>query len=140
MHIKNNGIGESNVLQNQFTAYLQLALLRTRQKYSRKKQMSELFEIQTDFSEQQVVEIIAPEALDDLIEGLPIYEKIENQQLRDLLQKAKERDRLILFRKILEEQTFMEIAEELSIPSKTVSTIYYRLLSKLRKEMSKDEL
>lgn len=70
---------------------------------------------------------------------LPLLEQLENRELRRALVQLKDQDFLILTRKVLDERSFQEIADETGVGYKTVTSIYYRLLQKLRKELGGEE-
>lgn len=134
---KNNGKGKSNVLQNQFTAYLQTALFRERCHYLKKKRETMQNEEPTDFSDQ--IDLPIHEDTEKLLAGFPVIERLENPKLLKALKQTKEQELKILIGRILDDQTFNEISQQLGIPYKTVTTIYYRLLARLRKELNDNE-
>ena len=132
MREHNNGTGESNDLQNQFTAYLLTAVRRKKVQYFRSKaRQYKLYEISLELQEQYETDPEEP----DMTAGLPLLEQIENIQLRRSLEKAKERELYIFLAKALEGRSFTEIAAELGIGYNTAASIYYRMINRLIKEL-----
>ena len=131
MQYRNDGIGESNILQNQFTAYLTSALRRAKLQFLRLKEKQKQYEISSELQEY----LSEFQSNPDMLVSLPLLEQIENDILQQALQKLKERDRYILFAKIFDERTFEELSSELGIGYKGITAIYYRMLAKIRKEL-----
>ena len=131
MNRRNDGIGESNILQNRFTAYFVKALRHRKIQYLRawekQRQTEHALEI-TDYAPDFA---ISP----DILDGLPVLDQIENECLRRSLGHLKERERHILFSKALGNNTFVEISEELGIDYQAVTTTYYRTIKKARKNL-----
>lgn len=127
----NDGIGESNVLQNQFTAYLVTAVHRKRIQYLRLKHQRLINEIPLDIQEDR--REFQSEA--DMLSQLSFWEQLDSNELRQALERLKERDFQILTMKVLDERSFQEISEETGIGYKTIASIYYRLIQKLRDEL-----
>ena len=127
----NDGKGEYNVLQNQFTAYLVKAVRNKKLGYlqSRSKQMQ--FELSIE------IENLAQEAYveHDITLDLPILEQIENAKFRQALNRQKENDLYIFFGKVLEDRSFIELSTELGMSYKAVTMRYYRMLSKIKSEL-----
>lgn len=59
----------------------------------------------------------------------------ENEGLEQALQKLSERDRYVLFAKVVAGHSFDELAAELGIGYKGVAAVYYRAIRKLKKEL-----
>ena len=131
----NDGIGESNVLQNQFTAYLVTAIGRKKHRYQRnkmKRQYSELsLELQENLPEFQ--------CNPDMLDAFPLMARLDNTRLQQALQRQKERDLYIFFAKILGERSFVEIAADLGLDYKAVTAAYYRMINRLKKELRGDD-
>ncbi len=128
---KNNGTGEENILQNQFTAYLLTAVKRRKASYIKARISQQQFEVHLDlydFDTKGGMEI-------DLGAALPLLDQIENQQLLQALLQAKDRERQILFARVLNERSFTELSKELGISYKAASNSYYRLLERIRQLM-----
>ena len=120
MFTKNNGSDEHDILQNQFTAFLTVAVsnaridyLRARIRRLQRELVTEEYEIL--FSEDH-----------DYIEALS-----ENDALRYAMQEIKDKERYVVLSRILDEKGFDEIADELGMGYKGVAAIYYRAIRKL---------
>jgi RNA polymerase sigma factor (sigma-70 family) len=128
---RNDGINESNILQNQFTAYLITAIRRKKIQYIRlKKQMR-----QNEISLETQENFISLSNESDMVHNLPLLEQLENVNLQQFLKKAKKRDLYIFLAKALEGRSFVEIAAELRIEYNTVASVYYRMIDRLKKEL-----
>ena len=121
MFTKNNGSDEHDILQNQFTAFLTVAVsnaridyLRVRIRRLQRELVTEEYEIL--FSEDH-----------DYIEALS-----ENDALRYAMQEIKDKERYVVLSRILDEKGFDEIADELGMGYKGVAAIYYRAIRKLK--------
>lgn len=127
----NDGIGESNILQNQFTAYLVTAAHRKNVQYlhakSRRLEKEILLDIEENHTKFQVEQ--------DMMPHLPLMDQLESEKLRQALKGLKEREIHILTMKVMNERSFQEIADETGLGYKTISSIYYRLIQKLRAEL-----
>lgn len=121
MFTKNNSSDEQDILQNQFTAFLTVAVsnaridyLRARIKRLQRELVTEEYEIL--FSEDH-----------DYIEALS-----ENDALRYAMQEIKEKERYVVLSRILDEKGFDEIADDLGMGYKGAAAIYYRAIRKLK--------
>ena len=66
-----------------------------------------------------------------------MQDEIEDVRLSDVLNKLKERDRSIVFRRAVFAEPFIKIAADMGLKYVTVKAIYRRALEKIRKEMLK---
>ena len=130
----NNGIDESSILQNQFTAYLGTAIRRRKIQYMRSKTRLHYYEI-----------LLEPQEYDrgyavetDMTAGLPVIEQLENTGLQQALAKLNRRDLYILFAKTLEDRSLAEIAAELGLGYNTVTAAYYRMIRRIKNELGGD--
>lgn len=128
---QNNGTDESNILQNQFTAYLATSLHRKKIQYLQARYRQLNNEIPLDLQENRKEYQSTP----DMTAQLPIMNQLESQELWQALKHLKRRDLKILTMKILEDRSFKEISNETGISYKTVASIYYRLIQKLYDEL-----
>lgn len=128
---KNDGAGEENILQNQFTAYLLTAIKRRELSYIKEYYERQKFELYGELYEFNAKESNET----DLDADLPLMDQIENPLLLQALLQAKERDRYILLARILDERSFIELAEQLGVSYKVASNSYYRLLERIRRIM-----
>jgi RNA polymerase sigma factor (sigma-70 family) len=130
----NDGISESNILQNQFTAYLGTAIRRRKTQYLRNKARLHYYE--TSLELQDYDKDIATSA--DMMAGLPMIEQIENIRLQQALARTKQRDLYILLSKALEDRSLAEIAAELGLNYNTVAASYYRTLQRIKDGLGGD--
>ena len=128
MFTKNNGSDEHDMLQNQFTAFLTVAVsnaridyLRARIRRLQRELVTEEYEIL--FSEDH-----------DYIEGIS-----ENETLHQAMQTIKEKERYVVLARILDEKGFDEIADELGMGYKGAAALYYRAIRKLRDILGGEE-
>ena len=135
MREHNNGISEDDILHNRFTAYLITALRNRKTQYLRQKYKLQILELSLDTPE------LLSELLSDgeLLTGLPVIDILENCTLQKALSQTKERELHILFARVLYGQPFADIADELGLKVKTVTSIYYRLIERLRTELRGDK-
>lgn len=126
MNRRNEGIAESDILQNQFTAYVQTALQHCKSQYLAKQSTIASHEVSSmddgEASEDDFVLVIA-----------------ENDALRVALGYINERERLVVTLRAVEEKSFQEIAVTLGMKYSSVTMIYYRALDKLRIILREDE-
>ena len=128
---KNNGQNEADKLQNQFTAYLSMAIERRRKRYilqtMKQQQMESLTDTPTVSTEYDMVQ--------DILEELPLLMRLENDTLMHALRELNERERYIFLARVLDEKSFEELADGLQLGYKGVAAVYYRALRKIRKRM-----
>lgn len=131
MRYRNNGQGEDNILQNQFTSYLVTAIRWRKSTYQKKRIKLGLHEFSTDFDSAFIQGTKSPGDQNVSLEQ-PVLEHI---LLTQALSQISARERYILFSRILENRSFVELASELGMSYKGVAAVYYRALQKLKKEM-----
>ena len=131
MKIHNDGMGESNILQNQFTAYLVTAVRRQKIQFLQNRSRNLRCEISLDMQKERK----EFQFEQDLMPHMSLFDQLENNDLKRALAQLKNQELLVLTRKVLDERSFQEIADETGVGYKTVTSIYYRLLQKLRKEL-----
>ena len=124
---KNNGQGENNALQNQFTAYLQTALRRRKRDYMDKLLRVNKREIPVDFQ--------AAQFSDDSVETAGDDSSVEYGALMQALSRLTARERYILFERILNERSYEDLAAPLGLRYSGVSAAYRRIIQKLRQEL-----
>lgn len=132
---RNDGKSESNILQNQFTAYLLTAVRRCRIQYLRAKARQYQYELSLELDDYRMQMRTEP----DLLERLPVIAQLEDHRLQSTLEQVKECDLYILFARALEGRSFVELSEELGIGYKAVAAIYYRMVAKIKKELGGEE-
>lgn len=121
MFKKNNGSNEHDILQNQFTSYLSLAISNAR----------------IDFIRAKIARLKREQATDqyELLFTQEIFEIelfLENEALSQAIKDIREKERYVFLARVLEDKKFKEIAKELGMGEKGVAAIYYRTVKKLR--------
>lgn len=128
---KNDGQGENNTLQNQFTAYLQTALRRKKRDYMDKQLRVSSREVPVDFQ--------ATQFSDDSVKIAGRAPTAEGDALMQALSRLTTRERYILFERILNERSYEDLATPLGLRCSGVSAAYRRIILKLRKELGSGE-
>ncbi len=121
MFNKNNGINQDEILQNQFTAYLKKAVHNRRLRYLSKKNRRE----ENEISQYDLEAYIADNT--DFMQELADYEAIQ-QALRSI----KEKERRLVIARIVENKSFHEIASELDMSYKATTSLYYRVMKRMK--------
>ena len=126
MRYKNNGQGEDNILQNQFTTYLVTAIRWQKIAYLKKRTKLGTHELPTDFDSAfaQMLETQGTSAA-----------SVEQPVLAQALGQISDWERYIFFARALEKRSFDDLAAELGMGYKGVAAAYYRAVQKLKKEM-----
>ena len=75
------------------------------------------------------------QAIQDKLTEMPTLTQIENIRLHHTLRLLKERELYILFAKVIDDRSFEELANELGIGYKAVTSIYYRMMEKIKKAL-----
>ena len=127
----NEGIEQSDILQNKFTAYLVIVIRGRKINYIKAKKRIQKYEQSLEIPSNDENLLIKP----DMLISLPVMEQIENEKLHTALKQAKAKDRYIFFEKVLENRSFSEIAAELGLKLNTVTSIYYRFIKNLKNEL-----
>lgn len=128
---KNNGKSETEILQNQFTAYLATAVQRRRNDYlqqmDRRQQIESLTE---DF-------MFMPECSieQDMLLGLPVLMQLEDSALLHALRELSERERYIFLARAVDGKSFEVLAEETGMGYKGVASVYYRTVQKIKRKI-----
>ena len=126
MYRRNDGSGNTNVLQNQFTAYLTKAIRNVRNRYIRSR--ARQHERECSMEDKPYSLLIVSESA-----KTPAME--ETEELLAALKSIKDREQYVFLTRVLDEKGFGEIAGELGISYKGVASIYYRTVEKLRKRL-----
>lgn len=130
MLFRNDGKGESNAVQNRFTAYVVLAVQRKKSAVLRHRREIAEFEFSVDFDDDLVW---MKEQEDSGFTELMM--RFEIAAFEQALNRLSERDRYILVARLLHMRDFSELAQELGISYKGVTAVYYRAIQKIRKEL-----
>ena len=117
MRRRNNGTGEINTLQNEFTAYLLVAL-------RRQKKADDEF---------------ADERSHDGVTAGASMRCMENDDLLQALERLTARERYILFQRVLEGRSYEELSGPLGLRYSGTAAAYRRIIQKLRKELRGDK-
>lgn len=130
MQYRNDGSREEYQIQNQFTAYLQVALRRRKCAYlserRRKQQHEQPMEPDRQFFSANAWE-------DEYLRKMEL--RMEYRAILQAVDQLQERERYVLLARILEERSFMELAQELQIGYKGAAAIYYRALRRIREKL-----
>lgn len=136
MRFWNDGKGEANMVQNQFTKYLVISVQRKKSavlQSRRKIRDSETFTDDWDALPGIAVE-------EDYAQQVSSPLDFENAALGRALTQLKERDRYIFFARVLDERSFDDLAMELGMGYKGVAAAYYRAIEKIKREMGREKL
>jgi len=134
MLFRNDGKGESNTVQNRFTAYAVLAVQRKKSAVLRHRREIAEFELSVNFDSDLVW--MQNQQNSGFSELMMQFEIAAFEQALDRLS---ERDRYILIARLLHKRAFSELAQELGLGYKGVTAVYYRAIQRIRKELRGDE-
>lgn len=125
---RNDGISKDDICQNQFTAYVVLAVKRKRQSYIKKKQRDNEKENRTKKEAEQSEFRTA---------GYDMWSRMEpqNENLIVAMQQLSFKERFVVTEYVLKGKPFKEIAQETGLKEKGVASAYYRSIKKLRAKM-----
>ena len=130
---RNNGQAREE-LQIRFTGYLIQAVRRTQRdylralcKYGENEILTEVFCAVSQTLEQEVME------------RLPLWEKIESSALLYALKQLDERERYVFLARVLDKRPFDVIGVQLGLSYKGAAAVYYRAIRKLKKSIEGGE-
>lgn len=125
---------QSNDEQNQFTAYLVIAVRNYRSSYLKRvtKIRNQELPSGTELPQVGPMEFGSKELADPM-------QQIGDSRLWNALHQMKSRERYILFSRVLGEKAFGEIAAELNLPYGTVVMSYHRTIKRLRCAMGVED-
>lgn len=129
MDYRNDGISESNILQNEFTSYLMICLQGRKRRYYKQKQKYAC-ELPLNGYEEK----LSIDSIENSMGHMPVLQQIEDEGLFQLLLHSTEKELKVLLMRILDERTFVDIAQELNLNQNTAKTIYSRLMKKIKNE------
>ena len=121
----------SDILRYQFTAFLDVALRRRRRDYI----VSHQIRLEKEAAAVQGEPVSSVQNGDDLLEKLPIMETLESTALTDALADLKERERLILLERAVNETSFEALAAKTGLTYQGVAAVYHRAIKKVKKIM-----
>lgn len=133
MLFRNDGKGESNVVQNRFTAYVVRAVQRRKAAVLDHRNEISQFEFSADL-QNDLAWMQAPQSAFTELDM-----QFEIAAFERALSKLGKRDRYIIVSRLLQDRDFDELAEELGLGYKGVTAVYYRAIQKIRKELRGDE-
>ena len=131
---KNEGHTEADILQNQFTAYISVAIQRRRTVYILQVIHKQEAEVLID----DPVSGSSYDIFEDIISELPLLMQFENDRLIYALKKLNEKERHIFLARVLDEKSFEELANVYGLGYQGVAAVYYRAIRKIRKWMKED--
>lgn len=131
MMYQNDGTGESNILQNQFTAYLKKAIHHSKIQYLSKISLQKQYETSFEIQDNKTVFQSEFEYA-----SWPIIDQLDNDTFRQILEHQKKDDLYIFFAKVLENKSFVKIASELELSYRVVTMRYYRMIEKIKNELT----
>lgn len=131
MRYRNNGQGEDNILQNQFTTYLMTAIRWQKIAYLKRCTRLGTHELPTDFDSAfaQMIEVQGKSTVS--VE----QSVLDSLMLVQALGQISGRERHIFFARALEKRSFDDLASELGMGYKGVAAAYYRTIQKLKKNL-----
>lgn len=118
---RNNGSNEHDILHNQFTSYLSLAVSNARIDFIRAK----IARLKREQTTEQYELLFTQEVFE-----VELF--MESEALSQAMKEIREKERYVFLARVLEEKKFKEIAGELGMGEKGVAAIYYRTIKKLR--------
>lgn len=128
---RNNGQTEEEKLQNRFTSYLLTAVRRRQKDYITIKNQQAKFE--TPAEKDSVWFEYREET--DMLKELPLLMQLESNALTYALNHISEREKYVFLARVLYDISFEELGAELGLGYKGVAAVYYRVISKIKKEM-----
>lgn len=129
MYTKNNGSGESNVIQNRFTAYLLTAIHRKKAAYLGNCGKRREMELPTD--PDDIVSFL--DTMASSVGNAPLpFPILENDALEEALQTLSPRDRYIFLARALYQRDFGDLASELGLTYQGAATAYHRARKKIK--------
>ena len=127
MYKKNEGISENDKLQNRFSSYVSTSIHRERILYIKRKVRRLEFEVVLD---EIHLNIADSTSFSDTF--------CESDSLTYALQKLSAKERHIFLTHVLDEKSFVQIADEMGMKWKSVATVYYRTVTKLKEFLKGD--
>lgn len=137
VHKKKNN-GENSYLQNMFTAYVAKAVRNRRRDILRARMKRQENEMYVDVQEffrvyEDKLGVSGKRSEKEAVS----FEEIDfqNEALERAIWNLSDRDRYVLFARIIEERSYEELSKELGIAYKGVAAAYIRAIKKIRKEI-----
>ena len=121
MYKRNSGLEDREILQNQFTAYVKRAVHNRRIRFQQDESRNSKAEISL-----MAIEMYSCDSHDGIASFL------ERESLRQALVEIQDRERYIILARVLDGKSVEEIATELGLSYRAVTSILYRCKQKLR--------
>lgn len=128
---RSNDPNEVFALQNRFTAYLLIAVKRKKRDYIRKQTQLDDHELLTDFQNEEYIN----DSVQTLKGADQFSYRIEYDTLMQALSQLTDKERYILFERILNDCGYEELAHRLNLNYRSVATAYHRIIKKLKKAL-----
>lgn len=125
---RNSGIEKEDILRNQFTGYVKRAVHNRRIRYL--MQLSKRQQKEIDLTEAEMF-------LYDISDKVEC--SIEYIVLRQSLDSLKKKEYEIVLQRIVGERNFSEIAKDMGMTYKAVTSLYYRSIKKLQEVVKGDD-
>ena len=132
MKRQNDGKGEINALQNQFTAYLLVAVRHQKYAYFNRQSRLKSQEISVDY---QSVQFTDGNTESSHWEDFPSMWQMEDTPMTRALEHLTERERYILLWRVLGSRSYKELSGSLGLRYNGTAAAYRRVIQKLRKEL-----
>ena len=130
----NDGVEESNIVQNRFTAYLKVSLEHNTARYEAKLLQKSLVEMAYSEDEDEFGEYYRPDPFEQIT-----ADEFGDARLRQGLSSLRDVERAVLISHVLQDKPLKKIAVEMEVPYPTVKSHYRRAIEKLRKELNENE-
>lgn len=130
MLFRNDGRSKDHILQNQFTAYLTIAIARRKSILLAERIKLRGNELPMEFNGYYA----APDPQPETVEQMDFKSELLEQALWSL----NERDRYIVFSHAITGRDFKELAKELGLSYKGTAAAYYRAMKTIKHTMGDD--
>ena len=118
---RNSGADKCDVIHNQFTAYVKRAVQNKRLRYIMAQ--CSYAQMMIDFTNNEICQF-DPAA--------DFQEILEVEAMQQALRSIKDKERQIVLARVVDEKSFGRIAEEMGMSYKAVTSLFYRVMKKLR--------
>lgn len=120
-----------DILRNCFTGYLASAVQHRRADYFAEDERYQTINVHMEKNDYAESFNLEAEALKDL----PIEMKMENETLLMAFLSLDERERYVLLKRIVDEVSIEDLAEDLGLGYKGAAAVYYRAVKKIKRRM-----
>lgn len=126
---------KSRAAQNQFTAYLVVAIRNYKKSYLKKRAGI----VRAEVSLEEYEEAVELSWQEDFLGRLPLAQQLENERLLMGIRGLKNQERYIFLAKALEGKRFSEIARSVGMTYGAVAMSYHRTVARLRRVLGGTE-